>query len=144
MDGFALHPRLATDSHALVQLPFSEVRLMRNAAVPWFILVPATEATEWFDLPVDDARRLQDEVHTVARFVREFFTADKINIAAIGNIVSQMHVHVVARHEDDYCWPGVIWGADSEERYAAARVNEIAQALAGATGATMSSDGTDG
>lgn len=144
MDGFTLHPRLAADSHELLRLPFSEVRLMRNAAVPWFILVPATSATEWFDLPDADARRLQDEAHAVARFVRDYFTVDKINLAAIGNIVSQLHVHVVGRREDDYCWPGVIWGQDSDERYAAQRVAEIAQALAAATRTMMDRGDTDG
>lgn len=112
MSRFALHPRLVEDCHRLDRLELSQVLLHRNALLPWFILVPEVESrlTELHEL--DEARRriLDDELDVLARFLKTRMGSTRVNIAAIGNIVPQLHLHVVGRKEDDPCWPGVVWG----------------------------------
>ena len=110
MSDFSLHPQLAADCRPLASLPLSELLLHRNAAVPWFILVPRVNETELCDLAAPDRVQLQRETDAVARFVRERFDVSKLNVAAIGNLVPQLHVHVVGRHTEDPCWPNPVWG----------------------------------
>jgi diadenosine tetraphosphate (Ap4A) HIT family hydrolase len=109
---FSVHPRLLEDCHALGRFALSRVLLHRNASLPWFILVPEIEA-EVIELhELDPARRrmLDDETDTLARFVKAEFDVRKLNIASIGNVVPQLHVHIIGRHPEDPCWPGVAWG----------------------------------
>lgn len=110
--GFSLHPRLLEDCHVLGRLALCHVLLHRNAALPWFILVPenAVEASEWHELPAAQRQRMEAETVLVSRFLRATLDVHKVNIAAIGNIVAQLHVHVIGRRHDDPCWPGVVWG----------------------------------
>ena len=114
---FQLDERLAGDCFELGKLGFCRLLLMNNAAVPWFILVPETDVTELCDLPANQQAALWAEVNSVAAYVRSAYAVDKLHIGAIGNIVRQLHVHVVGRHEDDYCWPGVVWGSEWEVSY---------------------------
>jgi diadenosine tetraphosphate (Ap4A) HIT family hydrolase len=114
---FVLDSRLQEDCFVLGRLEFCQLLLMNNAALPWFILVPTTSVTEVCDLTNSEQTLLWEEVNRVAEFVRTNFQIDKLNIGAIGNVVSQLHVHVVGRREDDYCWPGVVWGSAAEELY---------------------------
>ena len=72
---------------------------------------------------------LWDEVDRIAEYVRSDASIDKLNVAAIGNVVSQLHVHIVGRRQDDYCWPDVVWGRPSEERYTPEAVTEIVSSL---------------
>lgn len=125
MTHFELHAQLVKDCHRLGRLPLCEVLLHRNAAVPWFILVPQTDATEMIDLSAADQATLLQEINQLAQFVRDGFPVTKLNIAAIGNIVQQLHVHIVGRHEQDYCWPDVIWGTSSDIRYDDAQVQTV-------------------
>ena len=122
---FELDQRLQQDCIQLGKLGFCRLLLMNNASVPWFILVPETDVIEILDL--DEARRseLRAHIDTLAAFLRDNFSIDKLNIAAIGNVVSQLHVHVVGRREDDYCWPDVVWGRPSDERYGDEQVDEM-------------------
>ncbi|MEX2575158.1 MAG: HIT family protein [Halofilum sp. (in: g-proteobacteria)] len=110
MKGFELHPRLAADTHRLGRLDLSLVLLHRDAGVPWYLLVPTVGATETVDLAAAEGERLNAEIQRLGEFVREEHQSDRLNIAAIGNQVPQLHVHVIARHEEDPCWPGVVWG----------------------------------
>ncbi|MEX1082086.1 MAG: HIT family protein [Halofilum sp. (in: g-proteobacteria)] len=110
MKGFELHPRLAADTHRLGRLDLSLVLLHRDAGVPWYLLVPTVDATETIDLAAAERERLNAEIQRLGEFVREEHQPDRLNIAAIGNQVPQLHVHVIARHEEDPCWPGVVWG----------------------------------
>lgn len=112
MAEFELHPRLLADCHRLGRFRLSHLLLHRNAGLPWLILVPEVSAAvhELFELEAPDRRELVDEIDVVARFVKDSLGAQKINIAAIGNLVPQLHVHVVGRHPGDPCWPGVVWG----------------------------------
>jgi diadenosine tetraphosphate (Ap4A) HIT family hydrolase len=114
---FDLDERLSRDCYELGKLGFCRVLLMNNAAVPWFILVPETDMTEVCELAPDEQTLLWSEVNAVAGFVRNHHAIDKLNIAAIGNIVRQLHVHVVGRRLDDYCWPGVVWGEPAQQTY---------------------------
>jgi diadenosine tetraphosphate (Ap4A) HIT family hydrolase len=109
--GWSLHPRLESDSVAVATLPLSDVRLMDNAHYPWLVLVPRIAgAVEWIDLDERDRHRLLDETTRCANALRALGHLDKLNIGAIGNVVAQLHVHVVARRRDDACWPAPVWG----------------------------------
>lgn len=121
-DRFELDPRLRDDCFVLGRLKLSRLLLMNNAAVPWYILVPQmrateTRVTEICDLGVMAQAILFDEINTLSRYVQGLAGVEKLNVAAIGNVVSQLHVHVVGRHPGDYAWPGVVWGAKSDECY---------------------------
>ena len=126
---FALAAPLRADCHVLGRLPFCQVLLMNKAEVPWFILVPETSHIELCDLGADEQLHLQEEINRLSRFVRTHFAVAKLNVAAIGNIVAQLHIHIIGRHPDDPWWPNVAWGQHSEAGYAAARVTEIAKWL---------------
>lgn len=126
---FEIADQLQRDCHPLVKLNLCHVLLNRNAGVPWFILVPETDVIEMVDLPQEEQQTLSDEIHLMSQFVREQFNITKLNVAAIGNIVSQLHVHVVGRHTDDYCWPGVVWGTSSDAVYSESEIKQIGSAL---------------
>ena len=131
MQNFELDPRLAADCHQLGRLALCRVLLMNNALVPWFILVPETGEVEIIDLDSETQTLLYREIGLVAGFVKRHFATRKLNIAAIGNIVSQLHVHVVGRNPDDYAWPGVVWGRPGGRTYNADQVELITGAIAG-------------
>jgi diadenosine tetraphosphate (Ap4A) HIT family hydrolase len=122
---FELDARLQQDCFRLGRLEFCHLLLLDNAAVPWFVLVPETGISEICDLQIAQQHVLLQETTAVANFVRQSFVTDKLNIAAIGNIVRQLHVHVVGRRADDYCWPGVVWGTVPPERYTDERLAQI-------------------
>ena len=117
---FELDPRLAADSHRVADGPVCQVRLMDDTRFPWLVLVPRIAgAIEWFDLDDADRHLLLDEVSQAARLLREQSGCDKINIGALGNIVRQLHVHVVARSTGDAAWPGPVWGSGEAKRFSA-------------------------
>ncbi len=126
---FTLDERLARDCHRLASLPLSELLLMNNALVPWFILVPRVEVSELHELPPPRQQDLLGEINLVCRFVQHDFTPDKLNVAAIGNIVRQLHVHVVGRRVNDICWPGVVWGMNQREAYDQPALDAICRQL---------------
>ena len=109
---FELHPQLLADCHHVGRFTLSHVLLHRNASLPWLILVPEVDADvrELYELSLDSRRELDVEIDTLARHLKQSLGARKINIAAIGNLVPQLHIHVVGRHPGDPCWPGVVWG----------------------------------
>ena len=125
MDHFKLDSRLANDCLVLGELKISLLLLVNNSLLPWFILVPKTSAKEVTDLSRSDQDALLDEVNLLAAFVKTNFSITKLNIAAIGNIVSQLHIHVVGRDPSDYCWPDVVWGSKEREPYTAEMIDEI-------------------
>jgi len=108
---FTLDERLGRDSESILKLGLCDLRLARDSRWPWLILVPQRpEVSEIFDLTPLDQAMLTFEQVTVGTALKKATGAEKINIAAIGNIVRQLHVHVVARSENDPNWPGPIWG----------------------------------
>jgi diadenosine tetraphosphate (Ap4A) HIT family hydrolase len=136
--GFRVHPRLIEDCHVLGRLGTSHLLLHRNAAVPWFILVPETDAAELCELGSAARQAIAGETDELARFVKAFFGAVKINVAAIGNIVPQLHVHVVGRSPGDPCWPRPVWGhLDTVASWGPERLGEVVAALRTRTGFTQ-------
>jgi len=115
---FQLHPRLQADTQLLGCFPLSLVLLSKDANYPWCILVPQREAiTEIYQLEPVDRRQLLDESCLLAEAMVRLFAADKINVATIGNMVPQLHMHHVARFKNDPAWPGPVWGAVAAEAY---------------------------
>ena len=113
-----LDPQLAADTHPVAHLPLSELRLMDDANHPWLILVPRVAgAGEWLDL--DDAAQagLTREITLASRALQAAFKPHKLNVAALGNVVSQLHVHVIARYRDDIAWPRPVWGTATAKPY---------------------------
>ena len=112
---FVLDARLAADTHLIGELPLSQLLLMDDARFPWLILVPRISgARELTDLDEADRRSLLTEVCEVGRALETLLRPDKLNIAALGNVVSQLHVHVVARYTSDAAWPQPVWGHAGE------------------------------
>jgi diadenosine tetraphosphate (Ap4A) HIT family hydrolase len=113
-----LHPQLAEDTHPVATWPLCEVRLMDDSNHPWLILVPrVAEATEVTDLNADQQQALMREIDRAARTLR-VFRPQKLNVAALGNLVPQLHVHVIARYEADIAWPRPVWGMAAAKPYA--------------------------
>ena len=111
MSRFEIHPQLLHECHRLGQLRLCHVLLHKNAAVPWLILVPETISTgDLLDLPEHVRNVALGEAALAARFIKNEFAVRKINFAAIGNVVSQLHLHVVGRRANDPCWPAPVWG----------------------------------
>jgi diadenosine tetraphosphate (Ap4A) HIT family hydrolase len=117
MSEFTTDPRLAADSILLVPLGLCDVRLMNDARFPWLLLVPRVEATELVDLDPEDRMRLLDEITEVAAALREATGCHKLNIAALGNVVRQLHVHIIARFTTDAAWPRPVWGVGEAVAY---------------------------
>lgn len=118
MSAFQLDERLAADSHAVCALDLCEVRLMNDSRYVWLLLVPQRAGlSEWHDLTAEEAAQLSAEVRQTSAALKRLSSADKINVAAIGNMVRQMHVHVVARREDDETWPGTVWNTGKAHPY---------------------------
>ena len=130
---FRLHPRLAADSHALASLALCELRLMDDANYPWLVLVPRIAgARELIDLEATQRRTLMDETDVAARLLRDVFHPFKLNVAALGNLVPQLHVHVIARFEGDPACPAPVWGRVAARPYAPEALVERIRALQGA------------
>lgn len=130
-----LHPRLLADSTEVVRFALCDVRLIRDANYPWVILVPRREGTrEIHELSVADQQVLLEELSFVSKALQDLFDATKMNVAALGNMVPQLHIHVVARFESDVAWPGAIWGAAPSKPYSesdlTATLGRIRSALA--------------
>jgi diadenosine tetraphosphate (Ap4A) HIT family hydrolase len=127
---FVIHPQLLADCYHLGRLKLCHVLLHQNAILPWFILVPETVVLDLLDLPDDLRHAAMDEAATVARFIKTRLGYEKINFAAIGNVVSQLHLHVVGRRKDDPCWPSPVWGHLNEAReYSTVELERIAEML---------------
>jgi diadenosine tetraphosphate (Ap4A) HIT family hydrolase len=109
---FTLHPKLAEDCIELGRFGVCRLLLMNDANYPWFILVPErANISEMFQLSNEDQLIVMCEITVFTRAVADAFRADKINVAALGNVVPQLHIHVVARFRTDPAWPNPIWGA---------------------------------
>ncbi|MBU1042909.1 MAG: HIT domain-containing protein [Candidatus Omnitrophica bacterium] len=129
---FILDSRLAADCFILGKLDLSVLLLMNNQLVPWFILVPQTDRKEICELNQNQQTALLKEINIISNFVKsEYPQVSKLNVAAIGNMVSQMHIHIVGRNPADYCWPNVVWGNQQKEAYHESEVAVITQKIRG-------------
>ena len=110
MNDFELHPRLVKDTYAVANLNLCKLLLMNDSNYPWFILVPRIKnISELFELTKVDRQSLNNEVDVLSRRLSLHFNAKKMNVAAMGNIVPQLHIHVIVRKETDAAWPNPIW-----------------------------------
>lgn len=125
-----LHERLQQDCLKVGQFPLCHLLLMRDANYPWFILVPDREAvTEIYQLDAADQQQLTRESAALASVLAEQFQADKLNIAAIGNLVPQLHIHHVVRYRTDVAWPAPVWGAAAAVAYTEAALADVIHKL---------------
>ena len=130
MAQFAIHPRLLLDGHQLGKFRLCHLLLHKNAVLPWFILVPETEVADLLDLPGELRAVAIDEAAVIAEFIKWTLGYPKVNFAGIGNVVPQLHLHVVGRKPDDPCWPAPVWGNLQEtQAYSAAELRHITQLL---------------
>ncbi|WP_373387555.1 HIT domain-containing protein [Pseudomonas alcaligenes] len=127
---FALDPRLQQDTLAIGDFPLCRLLLMNDANYPWFILVPRREAvSELFQLDQADQQQLWLETTRLAETFKDAFVADKMNVATLGNVVSQLHMHVIVRRRDDPAWPAPVWGRLPARPYEAAEIAALQQRL---------------
>jgi len=131
MTTFKLNEQLKNDCFVLGKLKFSKLLLLNNSLVPWFILVPEVDVFEFFEIEIETQKILLEEINELSKFLKKVFETDKINIATIGNMVQQLHIHVIGRSKNDYCWPGVVWGAKGKKLYTEKEITEIQDKLAG-------------
>ncbi len=121
-----IHPQLRQDCILLGRFPLCHLLLMNDANYPWCILVPDREAiSEIYQLPQADQQSLMRESSCLARVLAEQFRAHKINIASLGNVVPQLHVHHVARYRDDGAWPAPVWGRAPARPYTPAQQQQV-------------------
>ena len=117
-DGWTLHPQLDRDTASLGDLPLSRVLVINDANYPWLLLVPRrADITEVIDLDEVEQAQLMTEVTRVARALRTVTACHKLNVAALGNAVPQLHVHIIARFRNDPAWPKPVWGVVSPRAY---------------------------
>lgn len=118
MTDFALHPLLAADTFEVTDLPLCRVLLMNDSQYPWLILVPRRANLRDLDeLSVTDAQQLTLEINRASKALRVVSLPYKLNVAALGNMVEQLHIHVIARRKDDVAWPRPIWGVSPAVPY---------------------------
>ncbi|MDX1837526.1 HIT domain-containing protein [Legionella taurinensis] len=107
---FSVDPRLEQSSLFLCDAPLSRVYLKNEATFPWLILVPRLPGlSELHQLRCEDSQQLMWEIGKTSELISRYFKADKINVGALGNIVQQLHIHVIARYKDDPLWPHSVW-----------------------------------
>lgn len=127
---FKLHPRLEQDTLLVGDFPLCHLLLLNDANYPWFILVPRrTEVREIFELERRDQRQLLDESSQLSQLLHKVFRADKLNIAALGNMVPQLHIHHIVRYQTDPAWPNPVWGMFPAQAYTERARQETCAAL---------------
>ena len=116
---FELDPQLSRATKEVGSLALSRVLFMNDSRYPWLVLVPQRPGiVEWSDLDIEDRHQLLDEAVFAGEVIRRLWDLDKLNTATLGNVVSQLHVHVIGRRQTDPAWPGPVWGHDQPVPYA--------------------------
>lgn len=127
---FALDPRLQQDTLPIGDFPLCRLLLSNDSNYPWFILVPRREdISEIFQLDVADQQQLWQETTALAEMLKDSFDADKLNVAALGNVVSQLHMHVIVRKREDAAWPAPVWGKQPAKTYNPEQIATIRERL---------------
>ncbi|QDU52492.1 HIT domain-containing protein [Gimesia panareensis] len=124
-----LDARLQADCSLICELTESSLLLMNNALVDWFILVPHCEEIELTNLPFDRQTAILQQVNLVARYLQQNCAPDKLNIATLGNVVSQLHIHVIGRKQTDPYWPAPVWGQPERRDFTEPEIEQIRQAF---------------
>lgn len=132
---FTLDTRLQQDTVLIGDFPLCRVLLMNDASYPWFILVPRrADISEVFHLSGADQAVLWAETTHLAEVLRDAFSAEKVNIATLGNVVSQLHMHVIARYREDAAWPAPVWGRQPAIPYTEVQIAAIRERLGSVLG----------
>ena len=127
---FALDQRLQQDCLPVGDFPLCRLLLMNDSHYPWFILVPRREeVSELFQLDAADQRQLWQETTLLAETLKDTFAADKMNVATLGNVVSQLHMHVIVRRRGDAAWPAPVWGRNPPRPYEEEQVRQLVSKL---------------
>ncbi len=127
---FSLHPQLANDCITIGDGPLCRILLMNDCRYPWVVLVPRLEGvTELHQLSPEDLKTVTGEIVETSQLLESFEGIDKINVAALGNMVPQLHIHVVARKKTDAAWPKPIWGIGEVELYGEEMLKKIIDTL---------------
>ena len=127
---WSLHPQLAKDTIDIGDLPLSRVLVIKDANYPWLLLVPRREgAVEIIDLDEVAQAQLMTEITRVSRAVKEITKCDKLNVAALGNMVPQLHIHIVTRRSGDVAWPRPVWGVAPPLPHDAQEVQQFISAV---------------
>lgn len=127
---FQLDPQLANDTQLLGDFPLSRLLLSNDANYPWCILVPRRDnVTEIYQLVEQDQRQLLAESSHLAAVLMRVFAADKMNVAALGNLVAQLHIHHIVRYRDDQAWPGPVWGKVEPQSYSQEQLHARVDAI---------------
>lgn len=135
---FSLHERLAADTVPVTDLDLCRVRLMDNRVWPWLILVPMRpDLTEIHRLPATERAVLIEEIARASGVVERLFSPDKLNVGALGNMVPQLHIHVIGRTRGDPAWPGPVWGSGHAAPYDPTERDALADRLRGAFAGTL-------
>ena len=130
MATFELDPRLEADTLPLADLPLCRALLMNDARYPWVVLVPrVSSVSEVFELSEEEQAQLWREATRLGAAMKEAFQGDKLNIATLGNVVSQLHIHLVVRYNDDASWPAPVWGNGTPKPYELAQQGERREQL---------------
>ncbi|TYC79935.1 HIT family protein [Stappia sp. BW2] len=130
MSSFSLNPRLEGDSYFITDLTLCTVRLLKDANYPWLMLVPRkSDLVEIIDLEDAEQMQLMREIALASQALREVTDCEKLNVGALGNQVSQLHVHVIARYREDAAWPGPVWGAAPAQAYSHDKVESLIEKL---------------
>ena len=123
---FCLHPQLSRDCIVITDLPLCRVLLCNDKSYPWFILVPRiVDVTELYQLEWQDQQQFLRESALLSELLMVEFSGDKLNVAAIGNVVSQLHIHHIVRFKNDCCWPKPIWGQQALKPYSGDQSEDI-------------------
>ncbi len=127
---FQLHPKLAADTHFVCELENCQVLLMDDARFPWLILVPQiADVRELYQLHEDAQQQTYRAMLRAAQLLAQHTQAEKMNVAALGNQVSQLHIHIISRYQTDAAWPGPVWGVGETTHYEAAELTTKLQDL---------------
>jgi diadenosine tetraphosphate (Ap4A) HIT family hydrolase len=127
---WSLHPRLDEDAISIGDLPLSRLAMMKDANYPWLVLVPRqADAVEIIDLDRDGRAVLMTEIGQVSEALKDITGCDKLNVAALGNQVPQLHVHIIARRKSDAAWPRPVWGAAPARDYDTADLEAFIEAI---------------
>tara|TARA_B100000902_G_scaffold333355_1_gene331842 strand:+ start:429 stop:833 length:405 start_codon:yes stop_codon:yes gene_type:complete len=122
---FQLHPQLAADTHLICRAENCQILLMDDARFPWIVLVPEVAGIrELYELSERQQQQAFQSILHVSKSLAEYSNAEKMNVAALGNQVPQLHIHIIARYQSDAAWPGPVWGVGEAESYSADQLQQ--------------------
>ena len=123
---FKLDTRLENDTHFVAETKYAHILLMNDSTYPWVIVVPkVANVSEIYELDAEIQQDILVEINVLSKALKAEYKADKINVAALGNVVKQLHIHVLGRFENDPCWPAPVWGKNPAVPYSAEKAEEI-------------------